>query len=216
MKGQVVPIDAASALWQFAAKHAADFLNGNHNPALTEWAHFLNYLSRICGWILIVIMDGMENVAKDPEIERRKVAAELAEERGNLIGQIKNTPEYIAKAIRVCKFLGIRVHVSAYEADPQVSYLSLTRNLIPLSGDSDLLAYGVATKLIIVKGFMHEWYRIIDLTAEVEEGNYPLFDLFKKNDNGKIVFQLYAAENLFTYFHCRFVFVFLHRRQLCM
>ena len=47
LKGQYVPIDATSALWQFAARHAADYLNGNHNPAITEWAHFLNYVSLI-------------------------------------------------------------------------------------------------------------------------------------------------------------------------
>ena len=68
MKNYAVPFDAASALWQFAAKHAWDYLRGNHTPALIEWAHFLNYLRSICRWDLRVYMDGMENVEKRPEI----------------------------------------------------------------------------------------------------------------------------------------------------
>ena len=44
----------------------------------------------------------------------------------------------------MCNFLNIKVHVSAFKADPQVSYLSLFNCLIPVSGDLDLLAYGKA------------------------------------------------------------------------
>ena len=188
--GRAVPIDAASALFQFAAYNAANFLRGNHKPALIQWAKFLVYLRSMCGWNMIIYMDGMENVDKEPEIQRRRDAVEAAIGRNDLRGQIKNNPEYIAKAIEVCNFLSIEVHVSPYEADPQVSYVSLKRNLIPVTGDSDLLAYGVPS-LIIVKGFNHEYYRTIDLTVEVNEGEYPLFDLYKKH--GPIVFQLYAA-----------------------
>ena len=86
---------------------------------------------------------------------------EAAVARNDLRGQVKNTPEYIATAIFVCKFLEVDVYMSPYEADPQVSYMSITRFLIPLPGDSDLLAYGVPEnpgKLIIVKGFHYEWF----------------------------------------------------------
>ena len=191
MKGHVVPFDAASALWQFAAKHAWEYLRGNHTPALIEWAHFLNYLRSICRWDLRVYMDGMENVEKRPEIERRNAAVAEAEVHNSLIGQIRNTPDYIAKAVNVCKFLGIEVYVSAYEADPQVSFVSLSNGLIAVTGDSDLLAYGVARKLILVKGFLHEWYRVIDLDANTTAGEYPLLDLYE--NHGKVVFQLYAG-----------------------
>eukprot|EP00579_Thalassiosira_antarctica_P026370 CAMPEP_0202019332 /NCGR_PEP_ID=MMETSP0905-20130828/41723_1 /ASSEMBLY_ACC=CAM_ASM_000554 /TAXON_ID=420261 /ORGANISM="Thalassiosira antarctica, Strain CCMP982" /LENGTH=145 /DNA_ID=CAMNT_0048580571 /DNA_START=115 /DNA_END=549 /DNA_ORIENTATION=+ len=119
MKGHVVPFDATSTLWQFAAKHAWDYLCGNHTPALIEWAHFLNYLRSICCWDLRVYMDGMENVEKRPEIERRNAAVAEAEVHNSLTGQIRNTPDYIAKAVNVCKFLRIEVYVSAHEADPQ-------------------------------------------------------------------------------------------------
>ena len=181
MEGEVVPLDAASALWQFAANHAWDHLHGNHNPALSEWAHFLVYLRSICRWKLVVFMDGMENEHKQPEIERRKKRAEEARASNNLMGQIKNSPEYIAQATAVCKYLDIEVHTSAYEADPQVSYVALLQSLVPVTGDSDLLAYGVPEKLIIVKGFKHEWFQIIDLTAVIEEGTYPLYDLYNEH-----------------------------------
>lgn len=185
-------LDAASELWQFAANHAWDHLRGNHLPALVDWAHFLLYLRSICGWELSICLDGMENEHKQPEIERRKMAAENARQNENLIGQIKNTPDYIRKAKCVCEQLGIECQVSAYEADPQVSYVSVSKSAIAITGDSDLLAYGVGQeKLIIVKGFKHEWFRVIDLNANVPEGDYPLFDMYNKH--GRIVFQLYAA-----------------------
>jgi hypothetical protein len=47
-KGSTVPFDAASALWQFAARHASDYLRGNLTPALVEWSRFLNNLRSIC------------------------------------------------------------------------------------------------------------------------------------------------------------------------
>ena len=138
-------------------------------------------------------LDGMENPDKEPEIERRKRKREEAESAGNFIGQIKNSPEYIAKAVEVCKYYNIQVIVSAYEADPQVSHLSLSQSLVPVTGDSDLLAYGVPEKIIIVKGYHSQIYRIIDLSKDnINEGDYPLLDLYHKH-GGKIVFKLYAA-----------------------
>ena len=47
-KGTAVPLDAASALWQFAAYHGWDYLSGNCMPALMMWARFLIYLRDIC------------------------------------------------------------------------------------------------------------------------------------------------------------------------
>ncbi|KAL7524260.1 hypothetical protein ACHAWF_000882, partial [Thalassiosira exigua] len=73
----------------------------------------------------------------------------------------------------------------------------------PISGDSDLLAYeeqrnvrgelvmANLDKLTIVQSYQHQNFRIIDLKADVPEGELPLYDLYRKH--GKIVFQLYAA-----------------------
>ena len=60
----IFPLDAAGALWDFAAKHAWDYVRGNHTPALIEWAQFLVYLRSICNWQLVVIFDVMENPDK--------------------------------------------------------------------------------------------------------------------------------------------------------
>ena len=100
-----IPFDAAGALWQFAASHAAGYLRGNHTPSLVEWTRLLNYLRSICKWRLIVYMDGRENVHKSHENQCRQLRTERALEQNNLRGQIRNTPEYIAKAVEVCKFL---------------------------------------------------------------------------------------------------------------
>jgi hypothetical protein len=194
LRGKVVPFDAAGALWSFAHRHAWDFLNGNHQPALIEWARLLNYLRSIMGWKLVVYFDGMENVHKQPEIDRRKKKVQQAKDKNDAGGQVKNTPEYIAKAYAVCKHLQIDVRISAYEADPQVSHHSMSQSLVAVTGDSDLLAYGVATKLVVVKtgGYTSDWFRIIDLDPpNITKGEYPLNDLYHKH--GKIVLQLYAA-----------------------
>ena len=191
LKGGTVPLDAASVLWQLAARHARDYIDGNYTPALCEWARWLNIIRSICQWKLLVIMDGRENVDKAPEIARRKERVEAAKAKDNLSGQIHNTPKYITLALNVCKQMSIDVMVAAYEADPQVSYESMKRNLVPVTADSDEIAYGISTKVVIVQGFLYQWYRIIDLEADVEEGKYPLFDLYKRH--GRIVFQLYAG-----------------------
>ena len=114
-----VPFDAAGALWQFAAMHAADHLRGNHEPALGEFARFINYLRSICQWKLVVYMDGRENVHKAHENKRRQQRCAKAQEERNLRGQIRNSPEYIAKAIAVCKFMRVEVVTAAYESDTQ-------------------------------------------------------------------------------------------------
>ena len=46
-------------------------------------------------------------------------------------------------------------------------------------------------RLILAKGYRLDWYRIIDLEADVPVGEYPLFDLYR--EHGRIVFQLYDA-----------------------
>ncbi|KAL7537995.1 hypothetical protein ACHAWF_012226, partial [Thalassiosira exigua] len=197
LEGKHVPFDAAGALWQFAGAHAADFMRGNHTPALIEWARFLNYLRSMCGWRLSVHLDGRENVDKAFEKQRREDRADKAREANNLRGQVKNTPAYIAKAAEVCRFFGIPVTVAAYEADPQVVRDALASSSVPVTGDSDLLAYGppgekpLLYKIVIVKLYRSDMHRVIDLTSEEEEGKYPLYDLYR--EHGRIVFQLYAG-----------------------
>ena len=75
MSGDVVPLDAAGALWQFAASNAHDFLRGNYKPSLREWVRFLHYHRSICKWRLVVYFDGRENPDKSFETQRRQVTA---------------------------------------------------------------------------------------------------------------------------------------------
>lgn len=189
-KGKKVPIDAAGAMYQFASFHAADFLKNNHQPSLILFARWLVHLRSTCYWNLMIYFDGMENKAKEPAKDRRQIRRDNAINTNNLRGQIRNTPEYIAKACEICKLLDIKFTVSAYEADPQVSYVCINEQLVPVTGDTDLLAYG-AQSIVIVRSFGAQVYRIIDLNADVREGEYPLIDLYKKH--GVIVFQLYAG-----------------------
>ena len=90
MKDDIVPIDAAGALYQFASYHAADYLKGNYGPSLIQFGRWLVYLRSICGWRMTVYLDGMENEAKKPERERRQARMAKAVEENNLKGQVKN------------------------------------------------------------------------------------------------------------------------------
>ena len=189
LEDKEVPIDAASLLWQCAAKHASDYLAGNHMPALIEFAHHLNFLRSICRWKIRLYFDGTNNPNKRFEDERREQRRENA---NSDYSQIKNTPAYLAKAARIAKSLSIKYFISKEEADPHVSYEAMTKALIPVTGDSDLIAYGVDTKIVIVHSWQQGWYRIIDLQTPTEKGEYPLYDLYN-DKGGKVVFQIYAA-----------------------
>lgn len=74
-------------------------------------------------------------------IQQKSLQCANAIETNNLRGQIQNTPEYIAKACKVCKLLDVEFTVSAYEADPQVPYVCINEQLVPVTAVS-LLAYG--------------------------------------------------------------------------
>ena len=92
LKEEVVNFDTASAIWQEAARHSI--------PALT-FVHHLNYLHLLCCWKLRVYFDGCENGEKRAKAKRRRVRSDAATEAHDDIGQIKNTPEYIAEAMQV-------------------------------------------------------------------------------------------------------------------
>lgn len=166
LRGEVIRVDAAGALWQFDAAHAADFLRGIHIPALTEWVRFFNFLCLIYIWKLFMFMDGIDNPDKAPENAGRREGVKATQRDDNLQGQIKNTPEYMSKAVSVCRFFDVDVRVSAFEADPQVAQCSLSRSLVSIRGDLDVLAYGRITarpdggeqpeklgKIILVKSY---------------------------------------------------------------
>ncbi len=190
MKDKEVPIDAAGLLWACAYKHAKDYLDGNLLPALIEWTQALNYFRSICQWKMRLYLDGTNNPHKQYENDRRRLRRENAA-AGEHHAKISNTPEYLAKAAVIAKdVLNIPCFISKEEADPHVAHVSATKELVAVTGDSDLLAYG-ARKLIVVQSYARGWYRVIDLDADAEPEQYPLFDLYLEHKT--IIFQLYAA-----------------------
>ena len=76
-------------------------------------------------------------------------------------------PNYIAESMQVCEFLGINAHVSAEEAVPQISYESLKKGWVPVTVNSDIIAYGTPGEVIIVKSFMHEWFGVVDVSRQM-------------------------------------------------
>jgi 5'-3' exonuclease len=143
-----------------------------------------------------VFMDGRSNPHKSFENERRQQRANSSDDLRSQMSQIRNTPEYIALAVKVCKFMQIDVVVSAYEADGQVMHCAIPNSLIAVTGDSDLLAIGshgmpVPPKLVIVDLWNGQSFRVIGLQAPDTGGELPLYDLYRKH--GRIIFQLYAG-----------------------
>lgn len=118
LSGQtVVPIDAASQLWQCqcANHHADDYFRHNYAPALSDMVKILNNYRSICGWNMLLFMNSRANPHKAFEDACRNKRANSTQEdvldnTNNLRG---NTPAYIARAVNVCKFMDIRVVVSA-------------------------------------------------------------------------------------------------------
>ena len=143
-------------------------------------------------------MDGRSNPAKAYEDARRQERAAVSSQDVSSTSrrQVRNTPEYIARAVQVCKLMDIQVVVSAYEADAQVVHHALPSQLIPVTGDSDLLAIGCEDSpkldyLMVVQSWTSESYRMIDLTEPSTNGELPLYDLYV--EHGRILFQLYAG-----------------------
>jgi hypothetical protein len=128
----------AGLLWHHQAN---DYLQGDYLPALSDIDKALNNIRSICNWKgITLIMDGRNNPHKRFEDARRqkKADASLAahDDTSSPAGQIRNTPEYIVRAIHVCKFMGIRVIVSVYEADGQVAKHSISSKVIPITRDT--------------------------------------------------------------------------------
>jgi capsid protein len=104
------------------------------------------------------------------------------EHRENNLIHNRATPEYIAQAAQICSFLCIEFVVSAYEADSQVMYDALPNCLVPITGDSDLLAIASAEKpgdddntdmlhqLVVVNKWQSKSYHIINLDAPHTNG----------------------------------------------
>ena len=189
-RNQKVPVDAGSLLWQCAAEQASEYLGGNYRPALKQLQDILLYWKNICQWDAELIFDGRPNPCKAPEDARRKERRERArsEEDGSLRAQVRNDEHYTALAIQLCKFHSIRYKVAAYEADPQTVVAS---GHVSVTADSDLVALHPGQKVVIVASFIHEIFRLVDTSAVVTEGQYPLMDLFNKY--GDIVWHLHAA-----------------------
>ena len=67
----------------------------------------------------------MENPHKYFEDARQRTGRSEAYTFGNLGGQVRNTPEQIAKAVTVCKFFGVDASITAFKADPKTTTFTL-------------------------------------------------------------------------------------------
>ena len=115
--------------------------------------------------------------------ESGALAEKTTKRNNNLIGQIKNSPDYIALLLLYATFWILKI-------------ISRTKKPIRrwyLSGDSDLLVYQMSNTEG-EDGVMNINYEAVLSNLNdptIKEGGYPLLDLRKKY--GIIVFQLYAG-----------------------
>lgn len=189
-----VAIDAGSLLWQCASRCAEDYIRGIYTPSIAILFRQLHFFHFICKWKMTVVFDGRENPHKAPEAARRGTRREIAVATGDARGQIRNDPVYIGMAIAACRWLGINFIVSAEEADAQV-VAALCDAII--TSDGDVVAFQAAfdanksVAIVVVSRWLEDKFRVYKLAADVEEGAYPLFDLYL--EHGPIIFHLYAA-----------------------
>ena len=121
---EIVSIDIAGALFQFAAQNLNDYLRGNHNPSVSWIFRWLSYLRSICRWKMKIFFDGMENPHKSYEAQWCQDDWDDASATNNSSRQVRNSPEHIFKACAICYFLEIDFEVAPHEADPQATLFS--------------------------------------------------------------------------------------------
>jgi hypothetical protein len=107
---------------------------------------------------------------------------------------IRNTGEYISICAKVCAELGVPYIVSPWEADVQVVFTRRCNDLVIVTGDADILAYG-HKKVVVVKSWRinRESFRFFDLSSQSKNNDnchvlYRAYCLF-----GVVVFQVWAA-----------------------
>lgn len=193
-----VALDAGGLLWACVNRNNDESSQGNHLPALQDFAKILKELHHVLHWRLCIVFDGRRRNLKDHEYARRQTRAAQDESPGG--GPVVVTSTFINMAIKYCQDSFYPFIVSPFEADMQAATDHLPGledlfdfDLVVVTGDSDLLAYGCC-KVVIVKSWFAEIFRLIDLSMKDTDDDIetkPLLQFYRLH--GVLVFQLYAA-----------------------
>ena len=170
LKSSPVDIDTGTLLFQCAYKHQATFTQGNYVPAVREFQSRIAVLRSVYNWRdMEVIFDGIPPKEKSHEHQRRRA------QRSDDDIVIDST--YISMCVKVCQRCQVPFVVAPFEADSQVG--RRRENTIPVCGDSDLIAYGHPT-VVIVSSYMcsKEGARKFDMKTPLTDEiamKYPLY-----------------------------------------
>ncbi|KAL3768178.1 hypothetical protein ACHAWO_006548, partial [Cyclotella atomus] len=166
-------IDTGTLLYVCALKHRIAYNAGDYTHSVAEFHRQIVSLRVVYKWDMTIIFDGCPPPEKSPEHDRRK-------SKGDDGNNIIITSEFIALCAHACKRYFHNFVVSPAEADMQVCRRDPTA--IAVTRDSDLVAYGLKT-IVIVDNYSREEFRLIDMDCAVTDDTkeqYPLFWYYKK------------------------------------
>ena len=166
-------IDTGTLLYVCALKHRIAYNAGDYTHSVAEFHRQIVSLRVVYKWDMTIIFDGSPPPEKSPEHDRRK-------SKGDDGNNIIITSEFIALCAHAFKRYFHNFVVSPAEADMQVCRRDPTA--IAVTRDSDLVAYGLKT-IVIVDNYSREEFRLIDMDCAVTDDTkeqYPLFWYYKK------------------------------------
>ena len=175
-----VDLDTGTLIFVCALRHRQTYDQGIYSHAVREFQLQILSLINVHGWDMTLIFDGYRPLEKQFEHARRD------KEDGLTI-----TSFFIACCVQVCKRMCIPFIVAATEADVQVG--KQRDGAIAVSRDSDLIAYGNRT-VVLIDNYAREEFRIVDLDVPLTEdirGKYPLYPHYLQH-GPRIIF-LWAA-----------------------
>lgn len=187
-----VYLDVANPMVSFADHTKNAYLEGNYVPALRLFNDFIIRITKQCAH-LTVVFDGGAYIPKEDEEIRRTIS-----------GGVRNTPRYIAGAVKLCRINSIEFIVSYSEADFQLSLTpEFAKSRTVISHDMDMFALGVR-RLIYVERWDTFKCTYIDLDDIINNGMKEISSSNNNSNNdndsmvGKLVDILIKHKNQLT------------------
>jgi 5'-3' exonuclease len=198
-----VNIDAAGLLWQCAFRCQEDYLNGNIVPAAKLFQDAAANVYFNLRWDALFVFDGADPAEKRHEHARRRGHQDQEQHDNDDDNNndspesrtIRNTGEYIALCAKICRELQIPFLVSPLEADAQVVFTRQSEDLVVVTGDADIFAYG-QKKVVLIKSWSSncEIFRTYDLDGDYYDSPGNLHVINRAYIRfGVVAFQVWAA-----------------------
>jgi hypothetical protein len=140
-----VSIDVTSLMYYCALRYETSFLENEYYPSARAFQDEIVYLKFILKWDVLVVFDGKDLAWKDAE-HNRCYGDDVVNDYGEKT-KIRNNGTYIALCAKICVGLKIPYIISPLEVDTQDVKCHWDENPVILTGDSDILDYGMGMRV---------------------------------------------------------------------